>query len=83
MRGSASPQGEARRERAAKPKRSDGRGREAYGWGRAGGVTKLPLLQHVQQGLKVHELKMRQVLLDRLLLQPVANIRLKEVLPDA
>jgi hypothetical protein len=25
---------------AAKPKRSAGRGREDYGWGRAGGVTK-------------------------------------------
>ena len=36
MRGSASPQGEARRERAAKPKQSDGRGREDYGWGWAG-----------------------------------------------
>ena len=40
MRGSASPKGEARRERAAKPKRSAGRGREDYGWGWAGGVTK-------------------------------------------
>ena len=40
MRGSASPQGEARRECAAKPKRSAGRGREDYGWGWAGGVTK-------------------------------------------
>jgi len=38
--GSASPQGEARRECAAKPKRSAGRGREDYGWGWAGGVTK-------------------------------------------
>jgi len=40
MRGSASPKGEARRECAAKPKRSAGRGREDYGWGWAGGVTK-------------------------------------------
>ena len=40
MRGSASPKGEARRERAAKPKQSAGRGREDYGWGWAGGVTK-------------------------------------------
>jgi len=37
MRGSASPQGEARRECAAKPERSDGRGREDYGWGWVGG----------------------------------------------
>ena len=49
MRGSASPKGEARRERAAKPKRSDGRGREDYGWGWAGGVTKPALL--VREGL--------------------------------
>ena len=34
---SASPKGEARRECAAKPKRSAGRGREDYGWGWAGG----------------------------------------------
>jgi len=40
MRGSASPKGEARRECAAKAKRSAGRGREDYGWGWAGGVTK-------------------------------------------
>jgi len=43
MRGSASPQGEARRECAAKPEQSDGRGREDYGRGWAGGVTKLAL----------------------------------------
>jgi hypothetical protein len=41
--GSASPKGEARRECAAKDKRSAGRGREDYGWGWAGGVTKLAL----------------------------------------
>jgi hypothetical protein len=40
MRGSASPKGEARRECAAKAKRSAGRGREDYGWGLAGGITK-------------------------------------------
>ena len=40
MRGSASPKGEARRECAAKAKRSDCRGREDYGWGWAGGVIK-------------------------------------------
>jgi len=40
MRGSASPKGEARRECAAKPARSAGRGREDYGWGWAGGVTR-------------------------------------------
>ncbi len=40
MRGSASPQGEARRERAGKAKRSDRRAREDYGWGWAGGVIK-------------------------------------------
>jgi len=38
--GSASPQGEARRESAAKAERSDCRGREDYGWGWVGGVTK-------------------------------------------
>jgi hypothetical protein len=40
MRGGASPKGEARRECAARPKRSVGRGREDYGWGWVGGVTK-------------------------------------------
>ena len=40
MRGSASPKGEARRERAGKAERSDRRAREDYGWGWAGGVTK-------------------------------------------
>jgi hypothetical protein len=40
MRGSASPKGEARRECAAKDERSAGRGREDYGWGWAGGVTR-------------------------------------------
>jgi len=40
MRGSASPKGEARRERAAKRERSEARGREDYGWGWAGGITK-------------------------------------------
>jgi len=43
MRGSASPKGEARRECAAKSKHSAGRGREDYGWGWAGGVTRLTL----------------------------------------
>ena len=38
--GSASPKGEARRERAGKAERSDCRAREDYGWGWAGGVTK-------------------------------------------
>ena len=38
--GSASPKGEARRERAGKAQRSDRRAREDYGWGWAGGVTK-------------------------------------------
>ncbi len=36
----ASPKGEARRERAAKPRRSLGARREDYGWGWAGGLTK-------------------------------------------
>ncbi len=40
MRGSASPKGEARRRAPAKPARSARRGREDYGWGWAGGVTK-------------------------------------------
>ena len=39
-RGSASPQGEARRERAGKAKRSECRAREDYGWGWAGGEIK-------------------------------------------
>ncbi len=39
-RGSASPQGEARRERAGKAEQSDRRAREDYGWGWAGGVIK-------------------------------------------
>ncbi len=39
-RGSASPQGEARRECAGKAERSDCRGREDYGWGWAGGANK-------------------------------------------
>ncbi len=39
-RGSASPQGEARRECAGKAEQSDRRAREDYGWGWAGGVTK-------------------------------------------
>ena len=43
VRGSASPKGEARRECAAKAERSNCRGREDYGWGWAGGVTKLTL----------------------------------------
>ena len=38
----ARAEGEARRECAAKPKRSAGRGREDYGWGWAGGVTNPP-----------------------------------------
>ena len=58
MHGSASPQGEARRECAGKAKRSDRRAREEYGWGWAGGVTKpthptrrlrLPNAQHARQ----------------------------------
>jgi len=40
MRGSASPKGEARRERAGKAERSECRAREDYGWGWAGGVIK-------------------------------------------
>ena len=40
IRDSASPKGEARRERAGKAERSDRRAREDYGWGWAGGVTK-------------------------------------------
>jgi len=44
MRGSASPKGEARRECAAKRERNEARGREDYGWGWAGGVTKLALV---------------------------------------
>ncbi len=39
-RGSASPKGEARRERAGKAERSECRAREDYGWGWAGGVNK-------------------------------------------
>ena len=39
-RGSASPQGEARRECAGKAERSERRAREDYGWGWVGGVTK-------------------------------------------
>jgi len=38
--GSASPQGEARRECAGKAEQSECRAREDYGWGWAGGVTK-------------------------------------------
>ena len=38
--GSASRNGEARRECAGKAKRSECRAREDYGWGWAGGVTK-------------------------------------------
>ena len=41
MRGSASRR-RSPAQRAAKAKRSDRRGREDYGWGRAGGVTKPP-----------------------------------------
>ena len=41
-----------------------------------------PFLEHVEEGLEIHQLQVRQVLLHRLLLQPVANIGLKEMLPD-